>query len=164
MTASRGCVKRTQTGGAGCSAGLTVPSILTFIWSFGLYKEFSSGIFDQWLSHGCDLVHLWTGESYPESVVASGGIFVWPDGRENPDTCTAVATYPKGFLYTYKTTFGNSYRSFSRIQGRDVTIVNYGGEGASFFVVSKEGGRDEVYHSVDYRKLPIIPPESDQEA
>src|SRR5215472_5929155 len=99
MTASRGCVKRTQTGGAGCSAGLTVPSILTFIWSFGLYKEFSSGIFDQWLSHGCDLVHLWTGESYPESVVASGGIFVWPDGRENPHTCTAVATYPKGFLY-----------------------------------------------------------------
>src|ERR1700679_418149 len=27
---------------------------------FRLYKDFSSGIFDQWLSHGCDLVHLWT--------------------------------------------------------------------------------------------------------
>ena len=25
---------------------------------FRLYKEFSSGIFDQWLSHGADLVHL----------------------------------------------------------------------------------------------------------
>jgi len=80
---------------------------------FRLYKDFSSGIFDQWLSHGCDLLHLWTDEAYPESVVASGGIFVWNDGRENPDTCTAVVTYPKGFLYTYKTTFGNSYRSFS---------------------------------------------------
>ena len=111
---------------------------------FRLYKDFSSGIFDQWMSHGCDLVHLWTDEAFPESVVASGGIFVWKDGRENPDTCTAAVTYPKGFLYTYKTTFGNSYRSFSRIQGRDGTIENYGGEGASLFVVSKEGGRQEL--------------------
>ena len=131
---------------------------------FRLYKNYSSGLFDQWLSHGSDLVHLWTDHSYPESVVANGGIFAWDDQRENPDTCVAAVTYPKGFLHTYKTTFGNSYRSFSRIQDRNGTIVNYGGEGASFFVVSKEGGRDEVYHSVDYRKLPIIPPESDQEA
>lgn len=132
---------------------------------FRLYKEFSSGIFDQWLSHGCDLVHLWTDESYPESVVASGGIFVWPDGRENPDTCTAVATYPKGFLYTYKTTFGNSYRSFSRIQGRDGTIENYGGEGASLFVVSKEGGRQEI-ESNDagpvYSAVPLVSPAREQ--
>ena len=82
---------------------------------FRLYKDFSSGIFDQWLSHGCDLVHLWTDETYPVSVMANGGIFTWKDGRENPDTCVAAVTYPRGFLYTYKTTFGNSYRSFSRI-------------------------------------------------
>ncbi len=130
---------------------------------FRLYKDYSSGIFDQWMSHGSDLVHLWTDETYPESVVANGGVFVWKDGRENPDTCVAAVTYPKGFLYTYKTTFGNSYRSFSRIQGRDGTIANYGGEGASLFAISKEGGRDEVYGSVDYTKLPIIPPAREQE-
>ena len=78
---------------------------------FRLYKDFSSGIFDQWLSHGSDLVHLWTDETYPTSVMATGGIFTWPDGRENPDTALAAVTYPKGFLYTYKTIFGNSYRS-----------------------------------------------------
>jgi hypothetical protein len=55
----------------------------------------------------------------------------------------AALSYPKGFLYTYKTTFGNSYRSFSRIQGRNGTIINYGGEGASLFVVTKEGGADD---------------------
>ena len=44
-----------------------------------------------------------------------------------------AVTYPKGFLYTYKTIFSNSYRSFARIQGRDGTIENYGGEGASLF-------------------------------
>ncbi len=110
---------------------------------FRLYKDFSSGIFDQWLSHGCDLVHLWTDQTHPVSVVANGGIFIWKDGRENPDTCVAAVTYPDGFLYTYKTTFGNSYRSFSRILGRNGTIENYGGEGASLFITTQEGGRRE---------------------
>ena len=131
---------------------------------FRLYKEYSSGIFDQWMSHGSDLVHLWTDEAYPESVVANGGIYAWKDGRENPDTCVAAVTYPKGFLYTYKTVFGNSFRSFSRIQGRDGTIANYGGEGASLFTVSKEGARHEWSGSVDSKGVPIVSPSIDQEA
>ena len=130
---------------------------------FRLYKKFSSGLFDQWMSHGSDLVHLWTDESYPESVVANGGVFAWKDGRENPDTCVAAVTYPKGFLYTYKTVFGNSYRSFSRIQGRDGTIANYGGEGASLFTVSSEGGRSEYDGSVPETSLPINAPVGDHE-
>jgi predicted dehydrogenase len=130
---------------------------------FRLYKDYSSGIFDQWMSHGSDLVHLWTDETYPESVVANGGIYAWKDGRENPDTCVAAVTYPKGFLYTYKSVFGNSYRSFSRIQGRDGTIANYGGEGASLFTVSKEGGRDEYDKSVDKNSIPELAPAIDQE-
>jgi predicted dehydrogenase len=133
---------------------------------FRLYKDFSSGIFDQWLSHGCDMVHLWTEEAYPESVMATGGIFTWPDGRDNPDTCIAAVTYPKGFLYTYKTIFGNSYRSFSRIMGRDGTIENYGGEGASLFLVTREGGTHEIDPADSgpfYNKIPIVGPEKDGE-
>src|ERR1700722_205579 len=131
---------------------------------FRLYKDFSSGIFDQWLSHGCHLVHLWTDESYPSSVVANGGTFTWKDGRENPDTVVAALTYPKGFLYTYKTTFGNSYRSFSRIQGRDGTIENYGGEGASLFVSTREGGRQEYGGpNPPYKSVPLIAPAADQQ-
>ena len=126
---------------------------------FRLYKDFSSGIFDQWLSHGADLVHLWTDEAYPASVMATGGVFTWKDDRENPDICVAAVTYPKGFLYTYKSVFSNSYRSFSRIQGRDGTIDNYGGEGASLFTVTSEGGRKEYdpYETGPvYRKVPIV--------
>jgi predicted dehydrogenase len=133
---------------------------------FRLYKDYSSGIFDQWLSHGSDMVHLWTDETHPESVVANGGIFTWKDGRENPDTCVAAVTYPKGFLYTYKTTFGNSYRSFSRIMGRDGTIENYGGEGASLFAVTREGGRQEYDPTASgpvYKQLPIVGPAKDGE-
>ena len=131
---------------------------------FRLYRDYSAGLFDQWLSHGSDLVHLWTDEAYPVSVVANGGVFAWPDERENPDTCVAAVTYPKGFLYTYKTTFGNSYRSFSRIQGRDGTIENYGGEGASLFVSTREGGRQEYGGPKSpYKSVPIIAPVADEE-
>ncbi len=125
---------------------------------FRLYKEFSGGIFDQWMSHGCDLVHLWTDESYPQSVMATGGIFAWKDDRQNPDTAVASFVYPKGFLYTYKTTLGNSYRSFTRVMGRDGTITCNGCEGGFLYTVTKEGGRNEFDEGSepDYRTIPIV--------
>jgi predicted dehydrogenase len=129
---------------------------------FRLYKDFSAGIFDQWLSHGADMVHLWTDETHPVSVVANGGIFTWKDDRENPDTCVTAIVYPKGFLYTYKTIFGNSYRSFARINGRKGTIENYGGEGASLFMVTSEGGVEDLDPEGIgplYTDVPIVGPQ-----
>src|SRR5207245_2541407 len=52
---------------------------------FRLYKDFSSGIADQWMSHGIDLCHFFLDESHPISAVAHGGVFAWHDVRENPD-------------------------------------------------------------------------------
>jgi predicted dehydrogenase len=127
---------------------------------FRLYRKFSSGIFDQWLSHGSDMVHLWTDETHPASATATGGIFSWHDGRENPDNATVSFTYPKGFLYTYTTSFSNSYRSFTRIYGRDGTIENYGGEGASLFVVTREGGRHEFDPNDNWHPRYTEPPDA----
>jgi predicted dehydrogenase len=126
---------------------------------FRLYKNFSSGIFDQWMSHGVDLVHLWTDATAPQSVVTNGGIFVWKDGRENADTISTTMVYPQGFLYSYSTTFGNSYRPFSRILGTKGTIVNYGGEGASLFVVTGEG---QEHDPVSYDAPPGNGPATDK--
>src|SRR5581483_6557547 len=66
---------------------------------FRLYRDFSAGIFDQWLSHGSDLVHLWTDETHPVSAVAAGAVLTWKDGRENPDNATVTVIYPKGIIY-----------------------------------------------------------------
>ena len=52
------------------------------------------------------------------------------------------------------TTFSNSYRSFSRIQGRDGTIENYGGEGASLFLLTNEGGNRKVGRNPTYTAPP----------
>src|SRR6266576_510268 len=97
---------------------------------FRLYKDFSSGIPDQWMSHGIDLCHFFLDEEYPASVVANGGVFAWHDGRENPDTFQALFTYSSGLLVSYATSFGNDAPSFTRIMGKNATLINHGGEGS----------------------------------
>jgi predicted dehydrogenase len=116
---------------------------------FRLYKEFSSGISDQWMSHGIDLCHYFMNESFPESVVANGGIFAWPDGRENPDTFQALFNYPRSFLVSYATSFGNDAPGFTRIMGKKATMVNRGGEGSPRWQMVEEKGNHEQDSNVD---------------
>jgi predicted dehydrogenase len=116
---------------------------------FRLYKDFSSGIADQWMSHGIDLVHFFLDVSSPRSVVAHGGIFAWKDGRENPDTFQALVDYPQGFLVSFSTSFGNDCDSFSRIMGKKATLVNIGGEGSPRWKVVEERGNHEDNPAVE---------------
>ncbi len=110
---------------------------------FRLYKEFSSGIADQWMSHGIDLVHYFLDDSFPTSVVAHGGVLAWHDGRQNPDTFQALLEYRKEFLVSYSTSFGNDSDSFSRIMGKKATLVNIGGEGSPRWRLVEEKGTHE---------------------
>ena len=110
---------------------------------FRLYKDFSSGIPDQWMSHGIDMVHYFLDDHFPKSVVAQGGVYTWHDGRENPDTFQALLEYPKGFLVSYSTSFGNDSESFTRIMGSKNTLINVGGEGSQRWKVVEEKGTHE---------------------
>lgn len=110
---------------------------------FRLYKDFSGGIADQWMSHGIDLVHMFLDDHFPRSVVAHGGVFAWHDGRENPDTFQALLAYPKGFLVSFSTSFGNDCDSFSRIMGKQATLINIGGEGSPRWKIVEEKGTYE---------------------
>lgn len=110
---------------------------------FRLYREFSSGIADQWMTHGIDMVHSFLGDPAPASVIAHGGVFAWKDGRENPDTFQALLEYPKGFMVSYSTSFGNDSDSYSRFMGKKATLVNIGGEGSQRWKVVEERGTRE---------------------
>jgi predicted dehydrogenase len=132
---------------------------------FRLYKEFSSGIADQWMSHGIDLVHFFLDDHFPRSIMATGGVFAWPDGRENPDTFQALVEYPKGFLVSYSTSFGNDSESFSRYMGKNATLINIGGEGSPRWKLVEEKGNYEsnpyVKRAEKYVTLPgsdVVPP------
>ena len=98
---------------------------------FRIFKEFSGGITDQWMSHGSGLCHFFLDVGIPDDMVAAGGIFAWKDVRENPDTFEALATYQKeGILYSFAVMFGNSYGDHTTIHGRQGTLHAVGGEGS----------------------------------
>ena len=128
---------------------------------FRLYRDFSSGIADQWMSHGIDLVHYFLDDEFPTSVMASGGVFAWKDGRENPDTFQALLEYPKGFLVSYATSFGNDADSFSRIMGKKATLVNIGGEGSPRWKWVEEKGTHESDPNVKRTEKYITLPGND---
>jgi predicted dehydrogenase len=119
---------------------------------FRLYKEFSSGIPDQWMSHAIDLVHWYMNDSIPHSVVAHGGVLAWHDGRENADTFQALLEYPKGFLVSYSTSFGNDSPSFTRYMGKKATLTNIGGEGSPRFQLVEEKGNHEDNSDIDQER------------
>jgi predicted dehydrogenase len=105
---------------------------------FRLYKEFSGGIADQWMSHAIDLVHWFMDDHLPHSVVSQGGIFAWKDGRENPDTFHTLLEYPKGFVVSYATCFGNASPGSTRYMGKKATLENIGDEGSPRYRVVEE--------------------------
>jgi len=119
---------------------------------FRLYKDFSSGIPDQWMSHAIDVVHWFMDDNYPTSVMSHGGVFAWHDGRENADTFQTLLEYPKGFLVSYSTSFGNDAPSFTRYMGKKATLINIGGEGSPRYQVIEEKGTHEDDADIDRKR------------
>jgi len=119
---------------------------------FRLYKEFSSGIPDQWMSHAIDMVHWFMKDSFPRSAVAHGGIYAWRDGRQNADTFHTLLEYPKGFLVSYSTSFGNDAPSSTRYMGKKATLINIGGEGSPRYQLVEEKGNHEDNADIDAKR------------
>jgi predicted dehydrogenase len=99
---------------------------------FRIFREYSGGITSQWMSHASGLVHFYTGTAIPDSTVANGGIFGWPDIRQNPDTFQALATYDDAkLLYSYASSYANKFGDYTCIRGKDGTLFSHGGEGSA---------------------------------
>ena len=97
---------------------------------FRLFWPYSSGIWGQWMAHQIDTVHWFTGLKHPRSVSANGGIYTWDDGRQNPDTVTAVMDYgpadnmQKGFQVTYSSRFNNSAGGIKELYYSNAGMLN----------------------------------------
>jgi predicted dehydrogenase len=130
---------------------------------FRLYKDFSSGIPDQWMSHAIDTVHWFMNDDFPKSAVSHGGVFAWHDGRETPDTFQTLLEYPKGFLVSYSTSFGNDAPSFTRYMGKNASLINIGGEGSPRYQLIQEKGTHEDDADIDEKresKFVLLPGET----
>ncbi len=119
---------------------------------FRLYKEFSSGIPDQWMSHAIDMVHWFMDDDFPTSAVSHGGVLAWRDGRETADTFQTLLEYPKSFLVSYSTSFGNDAPSFTRYMGKKASLINDGGEGSPRYRLVEEKGTHEDDADIDDKR------------
>lgn len=114
-----------------------------------LFRDFSTGIPCQWMSHMIDLVHWLMDEQFPTSAVAHGGTYVWKDGRENGDTFHALLEYPKGFLVSYATRFGNSAGDSTYIYGTNGML-----DCQTWTLTGNGGGETKLAEEIKLERLP----------
>jgi predicted dehydrogenase len=69
--------------------------------NFRSYLDFNGGRLTDFGHHWMDVVHMYMGERAPDSAVTAGGIFHSGEGRDAPDTVTALFEYP-GFVASFQ--------------------------------------------------------------
>jgi predicted dehydrogenase len=75
----------------------------------------------------CHQVAFWykvMGLQIPTSVTMTGGLYLWKDGREVPDTMNVSMTQPEELLFSWISGFGNSSLGMTeQVLGSDGTIT-----------------------------------------
>jgi predicted dehydrogenase len=89
-----------------------------------LYWDYSGGIATDLFYHVMAPLNLvWGGGEFPWRVVATGGIYVFKDEREVPDTFMLTADYPSGHSVVLSSSMANSTHIPGLIRGHDGTIM-----------------------------------------
>jgi predicted dehydrogenase len=97
-----------------------------------MYREYSGGLLAELASHQMD-VGNWAIGAEPASVVATGGIDYWKDGREVCDNIQAVYEYPGGQKFMWSGVLFNEHYQFEEeIMGDQGTLVITLGKGMYF--------------------------------
>ena len=122
---------------------------------FRLFWPYSSGMFDQWMVHQIDALHMITGMSHPRTAVASGGVYAYRDGRINPDTAIAIFEYgdaTNAFQVEFSGRMANSANGTE-----DTYYSSRGTLQTSAGKVSGDGGLIERYAKLAGRSADILP-------
>jgi predicted dehydrogenase len=90
---------------------------------FRKYWDYSGGIATDLFYHVMAPLNICWGEAqFPQRVVATGGIYVFADGREVPDTFTLLADYAKGHSLVLSSSMANDSHIPGLIRGHEGTI------------------------------------------
>ena len=132
-----------------------------------MYKEYSGGLLAELASHQLD-VSNWAIGAEPVSVVATGGIDYWKDGREVCDNIQAIYEYPGGQKFMWSSVLCNEHFQFEEeIMGDQGTLVITLGKGMYYrepaAKVSKAGLKENWWAGATVSKaamqegIPIFP-------
>ncbi|MFZ4627210.1 MAG: Gfo/Idh/MocA family protein [Blastocatellia bacterium] len=91
---------------------------------FRKYWDYSGGIATDLFYHVVAPLNICWGEAqFPHRVMASGGIYVFKDGREVPDTFHLMAEFPKGHSLVLSSSMANGQHIPGLIRGHEGTIM-----------------------------------------
>jgi predicted dehydrogenase len=90
---------------------------------FRKYWDYSGGIATDLFFHVVAPLNIcWDKPQFPTRVVASGGIYAFPD-REVPDTFHLLAEYPEGHSLVLSSSMANSQHIPGLLRGHEGTLV-----------------------------------------
>lgn len=88
-----------------------------------MYRDYSCGLLAELSAHQIDIVN-WITQSHPISVIGTGGIDYWKDGRETYDNVHVIFDYPKGIKASFTCTTANAYEDYQiKVLGDQATII-----------------------------------------
>ncbi len=91
---------------------------------FRKYWDYSGGIATDLFYHVVSPLNICWGEAqFPTKVMASGGIYVFKDSREVPDTFHLMAEYAKGHSLVLSSSMANSQHIPGLIRGHEGTLI-----------------------------------------
>jgi predicted dehydrogenase len=91
-----------------------------------LFFDYSGGNVFENMSHQIAFWYKALNLQIPKWATQSGGIYLWKDGREVPDTSNAAMEHPEGLLVSWDSGFGNSRLGCDEhVLGSDGTLTRY---------------------------------------
>ena len=94
-------------------------------WRF--FWDYAGGNFYENMCHQLASWYKVLNLQIPQAVTAVGGVYLWKDGREVPDTMCAAMEHPEELLFNWTSGFGNNeFGSSVEVLGTDGTINDPG--------------------------------------
>jgi predicted dehydrogenase len=89
-----------------------------------LFWDYSGGNVHENMSHQFAFWSKVMGLNIPSAATMTGGVYLWKDGREVPDTMSVSLEMPEEMLFTWDSGFGNNYPGVSEdVLGTHGTIA-----------------------------------------
>jgi predicted dehydrogenase len=76
-----------------------------------MYREYSGGLAAELSSHQMDIVE-WIMDTRPASIMGTGGVDYWKDGRETRDNIHLLVKYENGVTASYSSLTTNAHEGF----------------------------------------------------
>lgn len=94
-------------------------------WRF--FWDYSGGNVYENMCHQLSFWYKAMGLQIPKAVTMTGGVYLWKDGREVPDTMSVSMEHPEEILFAWNSGFGNAHLGATEdVLGTDGTISKTG--------------------------------------